>query len=42
MTVKQTLTKAEKEFLETYHSRSYHYFKDIKKYVALLEKLTKV
>lgn len=34
------LSKADQVFLERYHEKPYHYFKEIQNYVRLLEKVT--
>ncbi|WP_261379754.1 MULTISPECIES: hypothetical protein [unclassified Streptococcus] len=39
--MKQELTLEEREFLRVYHRQVYHRFRDLVRYVRLLEKLTK-
>ncbi|MGT2926732.1 hypothetical protein [Streptococcus cuniculipharyngis] len=38
---KELLSPEEKEFLQAYQARPYHYFRDICRYLNLLRKLTK-
>lgn len=40
MTKRETLTESEKEFLKRYRSKSYHRFREILDYCAILPKLT--